>query len=395
MDTAFDGGAAVISPGELTTGHIGPPVEPGVFHSTLSITLIPAEGPAASVYHLASTIADRFPTGWQQTFRRADLAKVQSRHAAFEGTLVQRISAAYPLAGGLVAGYAPPPVSGPFQRTDYYYGPDHLWYSDVGEGFEIPGFPDFLDPISVIDTMAEYRAGEHYRESWNQAPFGPGFAARTLYSPTGDLVGAPQRFRNRLVLAPSLFGDQAVPMRNGSSLMDEGSLRLFRDGQLFAQATHPSRLWMFPVMPAERATYRLEARAKRAPELFDLSTEIQATWTFQAEGGANNLLYPLPTLRFQPLLDEHHRTGARLMLLPITIERPRGAPTPDLASVSVEASFDDGATWSHLPLLRDGARAVALVIHPRGATHVSLRGSATDVEGNAVEQTIVRAYALK
>lgn len=395
VDDTFYVGSFVISPRAPTTANIGPSTPPGQFHSNVSVTLIPSETPAPSVYHLAKSFPDRFLTGWEQTFQASDLAKVQSRHAAFEGTLLDKATAAFPIAGGLTAGHALPPVSGPFQRTDYYYGPDHLWYSDVGEGFELPGFPDFLDTISIIDTMAEYRAGEHYRESWNQAPFGPGFAARTLYSPTGDLVGAPQRFRNRLVLAPSLFGDQAVPMRNGSSLMDEGSLRLFRDGQLFAQATHPSRLWMFPVMPAERATYRLEARAKRAPELFDLSTEIQATWTFQAEGGANNLLYPLPTLRFQPLLDEHHRTGARLMLLPITIERPRGAPTPDLASVSVEASFDDGATWSHLPLLRDGARAVALVIHPRGATHVSLRGSATDVEGNAVEQTIVRAYALK
>lgn len=395
IDNAFDVGSSVIGPRALATANIGPPAPPGQFHSNVSITLIPAETPAPSVYHLAKSFPDRFLTGWEQTFQASDLAKVQSRHAAFEGTMLDKTTAAYPLAGGLTAGHALPPVLGPFQRTDYYYGPDHLWYSDAGEGLEFPEFPGFLDYHTIIDTMADYQPGKHYHESWNQAPFGPGFAARTLYAPTGDLVGAPQRFRNRLVLAPSLFGDQSVPMRTASSQMDEGSLQLFRDGQLFAQATHPSRLWMFPVMPAERATYRLEARAKRSPELFELSTEIQATWTFQAEGGAENRLYSLPTLRFQPLLDEYHRTGARLMLLPITIERPYGAPTPDLASVSVEASFDDGATWSRLPLLRDGARAVALVLHPRAATHVSLRGTASDVEGNAVEQTIVRAYALK
>lgn len=385
----------LIAPGPLATAHIGPPVAPGEFLSGTEVLLAPPETPAPRAYHLASTILDRFPTGWKQTFRPADLARVESQHAGSEGKLLQKFGAAYPLLGGALAGSGLPPVAGPFQRTDYYYGPDHLWYSDLAEGFEIPGLPDFLDTISIIDTMAEYRPGQRYRESWNQAPFGPGFAARTLYAPTGDLMGAPQRFRNRLVLAPSLFGDQAVPMRNADSRMDEGSLRLFRDGQLFAQATHPSRLWLFPVMPAERATYRLEARAKRSPELFELSPEIQASWTFQAEGGAENRLYSLPTLRFQPLLDEHHRTGARLMLLPIAVERPYGAPTPDLASVSVEASFDDGATWSRLPLLRDGARAVALVLHPRAATHVSLRGSASDLEGNAVEQTIVRAYALK
>jgi hypothetical protein len=38
--------------------------------------------------------------------------------------------------------------------------------------------------------------------------------------------------------------------------------------------------------------------------------------------------------------------------------------------------------------------ALGVVVHPRDATHVSLRGAAHDVAGNAVEQTIARAYAL-
>lgn len=395
VDTPSGTGSFLISPRQVATAHLGPSVAPGQFHSTLSVTMIPPETPAASVYHLASSLADRFPTGWAQTFQRADLAKVQSQHAGAAGNLLQKTTAAFPLAGGVTAGHALPPSPGPFQRSDYYYGPDHLWYSDLAEGSELPGLPGFLDPISIIDSMAEYLPGRRYHETWNQAPFGPGFAARTLFAPTGDLVGAPQRYFNRLVLAPSLFGDQATPVRNNGSLMDEGSLKLFRDGQLLDETEAPAPLMLFPLMPAERATYRLEASGKRPPERFELSAEVHATWTFQAEGGAENRLYSLPTLRFQPALDEHHRTGARGLLLPIAVERPPGAPTPDLATLSAEASFDDGATWTRLPLWRDGSRAVAFVWHPRGATYVSLRGATADVEGNAVEQTILRAYALK
>jgi len=57
-------------------------------------------------------------------------------------------------------------------------------------------------------------------------------------------------------------------------------------------------------------------------------------------------------------------------------------------------SFDDGARWQRIPVLRIGELALGLVVHQRGATHVSLRGSAKDAAGNEVEQTLVRAYRL-
>jgi hypothetical protein len=41
-----------------------------------------------------------------------------------------------------------------------------------------------------------------------------------------------------------------------------------------------------------------------------------------------------------------------------------------------------------------GDHALGLIVHPRGTTHVSLRGTAADVDGNAVEQTIIRAHAV-
>jgi hypothetical protein len=41
-----------------------------------------------------------------------------------------------------------------------------------------------------------------------------------------------------------------------------------------------------------------------------------------------------------------------------------------------------------------GNEAIALIVHPRGARFVSLRGTASDVLGNRVDQTILRAYGL-
>ena len=81
-------------------------------------------------------------------------------------------------------------------------------------------------------------------------------------------------------------------------------------------------------------------------------------------------------------------------MLPVHVERVAGAPTPRIAHNTVDASFDDGATWVHVPLIVAGADAFGLIVHPAGATHVSLRGSTADVQGNAAEVKIIRVYGL-
>lgn len=64
------------------------------------------------------------------------------------------------------------------------------------------------------------------------------------------------------------------------------------------------------------------------------------------------------------------------------------------AELHVEASFDGGVRWSPVPTPLLGDRAVGLIVHPRDATAVSLRGRAADVDGNPVEQIIIPAYTL-
>src|SRR6185503_2269785 len=126
-------------------------------------------------------------------------------------------------------------------------------------------------------------------------------------------------------------------------------------------------------------------------QLFELSPEVSAAWTFRAAHVDGVSLLALPTLRFTPFLDEENRTGARSFILPFKVERPVGAPTPAIAEVHVEISFDDGARWTEVPVRRLGDQWMAFVEHPAQALFVSLRGSASDVAGNRVEQTIIHA----
>jgi hypothetical protein len=147
-------------------------------------------------------------------------------------------------------------------------------------------------------------------------------------------------------------------------------------------------------VPPGPATYRLEQSITRDPEFYPLSIEVSAAWTFRSRHTARTEILALPALRFQPQLDAHNQTAARILVMPIAIARPVGAATPRISRVSLEVSFDDGATWSAVPVAHVDDRALAVILHRPGAAYVSLRGSAADADGNQVEQTIVRAYGL-
>jgi hypothetical protein len=61
-------------------------------------------------------------------------------------------------------------------------------------------------------------------------------------------------------------------------------------------------------------------------------------------------------------------------------------------SLAVQASFDDGRTWSKVFVVRSSSDGVALLRHPKGSGFVSLKAAAIDTEGNTVEETVIRAY---
>jgi hypothetical protein len=61
---------------------------------------------------------------------------------------------------------------------------------------------------------------------------------------------------------------------------------------------------------------------------------------------------------------------------------------------TVEASYDDGATWRPAVVREAGSGWTATIIHPASG-FVAVRSTATDANGNGVTQTTVRAYRLK
>ena len=386
-DVAQDFTGAALSVTPLATAEVGPGAAPGAFRSSVVVAFASNTERPAEIFYLAHLERDHFLTGWVQAVRRDDFATVVASYAGGDGDRFTKFVAPTLPSGILsVDGLS---HTGPARRTEhYYFGLGARWHADVAQ--QPPGS---ATPVRSEDGIREYRPGRRYVESWNQAPFGPAFGGPELQG-MSEGTGAPMREDDILVLTPLLFASQGAPARNHVPRLMRGRVTLLRDGQIISETRNPRVFGLAPRVAPEPAQYRLEADLTRPSDVFELSPHVSAAWTFRSQhvDGAQPL--PLPTLRFFPPLDEHNQAALRVLPLPIVIERPAGARAPRIAHAHVEVSFDDGATWTPVPILRLDDRALGLVVHPPGATHVSLRGAADDVDGNAVEQTIIRAYAL-
>ncbi|MFY1670066.1 hypothetical protein ACN27G_08905 [Plantactinospora sp. WMMB334] len=92
------------------------------------------------------------------------------------------------------------------------------------------------------------------------------------------------------------------------------------------------------------------------------------------------------------------RDGApagRRTTVPVTVGRQAGATYGRLTTLDVAVSLDDGATWQPAAVTGGGPHRDVTVDHPIGAGFVPLRATAEDDEGNAVTETIIRAYGLR
>ena len=95
------------------------------------------------------------------------------------------------------------------------------------------------------------------------------------------------------------------------------------------------------------------------------------------------------TTRFTPAVDLHNRApGHRPFTFPAHVARQDGPAR--ITSLSVDVSYDDGATWQPAHVRRDHAHWTVSVWHPRTG-YVSLRSRAADSDGNRQEQTVIRA----
>jgi hypothetical protein len=281
----------------------------------------------------------------------------------------------------------------PGRQVGLYNTDGVLWSQQLHQWRYDPNDPDGdPDEQAILDSEPRrYQPGRAYREHWNAAVLGPIVSDGASSSCATRLDRTSERVGDTMDVSVELLGDAA-----GHTGCSSGRARtsLFRDGDLVGE-TDQGGAGEFDV-PAEEGTYRLETDSSRYAG-FVLSTRVSAAWTFRSGHVTGEEPEPLPLMavRYAPELDANNRAPAgRRYEIPFSIDRL--GDIGRISDLGVEASFDDGRTWTRLRVGRPrGGRYVASIAHPAGNGFVSLRASVTDDRGNTAEQTVVRAYELR
>ncbi|MFI7643325.1 hypothetical protein [Nonomuraea sp. NPDC049400] len=321
-------------------------------------------------YELAFTAEARVPARLQQRARTKELATVQN---AYHGSGSRYVQAALRFFGGALD------HRWTFRMRAGVSGTEHFTPGTWSQSTH--GDHGALDYLFAPDITL--RAGKTTNVSWNKAVTGPGLL--------GDGPWAV-RDGNTIQTSLPLYADGAGHPRWPSSRsgdVDKGSQTLYRDGQLVS-SSEVADTGTFDV-PADTARYQLVCDIARTADWWPLSTKVNAAWTFRSSAADNGKPLPLLTVRFAPDVDLNNAAPAnRAFTIPVEVERQTGSAPARVTSLTVEASYDDGATWQPAPVIGRTVR----VQHP-AARYVSLRAKAADAGDNQVELTIIRAYQLR
>ncbi|MEQ7004753.1 S8 family serine peptidase [Actinopolymorpha sp. B17G11] len=322
-------------------------------------------------YHLFEDMSGQIPDPPTFTVHDGDLAAVNLRlHSQAVAGSREATFASIPFTDiwdGRLNRY---PVTMPSRRLAFYStGPDLVW----DRSLEGDGGGEIAGPLS------KYQAGTKYREDWNVAAIGP--------------VATPFFYGSGLFLNLTPFS----PAEDGHAFFSDGSgiamqTTLRRNGTVVGTSDSPDG-GRFDI-PADRAEFTVTSRATRTVDWSALATRVNTTWKFTA-GPFENFARPgVLGIRVGGAFNLRDRAPAGKPFR-LDVRAQRADPDTPVSDVRLEASFDDGRTWTPLELTDAGTdRWLADIAHPQSAAFVSLRATGRDSAGASVRQTVIRAYGL-
>jgi hypothetical protein len=127
------------------------------------------------------------------------------------------------------------------------------------------------------------------------------------------------------------------------------------DGKILG-STDRTAFGEFPV-PSEELQYVLTTEAIRDAPWSSLSTRQRTVWTFTSAHLDQAASLPLLAVRYDLGLDNLNRAPAGApFTFEVSVEQSGPEPAQQIESLTLSASFDDGATWQPVSLVRTGDR---------------------------------------
>ncbi|MEV1142267.1 S8 family serine peptidase, partial [Micromonospora sp. NPDC049799] len=276
--------------------------------------------------------------------------------------------------GWIVGNELTAPAQG--ERTD--------WVTPGVDWYESAGITGETGQASI--TVLRYPAKKTSRVSW----FGPIHRPRM-----GPLAGLPVRYLDGVYIPVPGWGDSGSGhVGDAYGNWDVQNRATLYQGERELRWGNAEFLPVTGLAP-ERLPYRLVVDNDRADWANPYSRRTVTEWTFTsaATGVESAETLPLIQLDYGVETDTAGR-AARNGRLTVTASHLPGVPA-EIRGVTVEVSYDDGATWRRTELTRDGDGWRTSLKAPNGAAFVTLRTTARDSADNAVSQTITRAFGLR
>ncbi|WP_367127376.1 S8 family serine peptidase [Saccharothrix sp. HUAS TT1] len=351
-------------PAGTRIGHAGPSLPAGELDVFVSAAAV---APSAS-YWLGWVEQGRVPDGFVRRPRPADLARVRTTIA------LKDLGGPRDLVGSVVS---PSGAAGPGFLADVTSSPTSTRHTTPGVTWQTL----FFDDGGLMSGKEErYGAGRTYDRSFGAPVIGP-----VMYSGAYPNL---TRAGNEVSVSLSLFGDREG--NEGYSRTTSARTALYRDGVLVGENDNSGH-GVFAVPPGP-AVFRARTEVTRAPEVSDFSTRIEVDWTFRSDTTTRERRLPMSVVRFTPALDGTGSAPAyRPLTVPLVVDGQRGVDNPPLRRFRVEVSYDDGASWTSLPVL---GRVALVGNRAEPGTFASLRVRAADDRGGELSQTVIRAYRL-
>jgi len=362
--------------GIVSTAPVGEPVPGTAFTAKINTQWSGADG---SFYGLAWFPHGAMPAGFTKTVHPDELATVDiDLGTPSPDRTGDKVSFPFPTEGeGFVFGVAQQ-IPLPGARVEHLTTDGVKWQSLLTQRNGKDTEAQFTSPFE------SFQATKTYRRELNHGVFGP------TMTNDGFVGGSVFRLGNELFVQPSLYGDEAG--NAGQSVLSSARFELYRGDELVSSSASPGGS---ATVPPEESTYRAVVRTERPRDVFDVSTAVEASWTFRSGYVDEESLVPqqVSVIRFAPRLDDANSAPAgKGLLVPVWLQHNATGTAERPRTLSVEVSYDEGKTWQKANTL---VNMFVLLRHPADAESVSLRATATARDGSSVTQTVIRAYKLR
>ena len=274
-------------------------------------------------------------------------------------------------------------VDYPSKRTEYVQAGPADWQFTARSENETDN-PAYEDVDRDEGTL---KAGSHLTESPFSGPLAP--CAQPLAKPLvpGEPTYSAARNGDTVTLELAQLCGPDLTSIVASSSGDYPDVEIYQDGTLIADGTN-----YVGVAPGSHIL-RIVADVTR-DNRGDARTSTHSTtdWTIHSSTTTADSALPLPQLAFDLPTNLTNNALPGRNTLRIHPTHQTGAPALPFTTLTLTASFDDGATWHNVPVTRDGGTWRAEMPTAPAGGFASLRASATDSAGNSITETVIRAY---